>query len=159
MTAKELLNKARSLGADFQVLESGGIKVQAASPLPKELMRELRDKKAAVAALLTAPGGKDTEELLSWSAQAAEFGLGLPEPVQSMEAPLRPYTTAEVGRYCHDQLKVMFMARSNRVTGGWGRFTPEWWIDMETRSLETLAAVKAATDAATRETAKGDKTE
>ena len=159
MTAEELLNEARSLGADFQVLESGGIKVHAASPLPNELMCELRDQKAAVAALLTAPSKEDTEELLSWAAQTAEAGLVLPEPVRFREAPLRPFRTAEVGRYCRDQLKILFMVRSNRVTGGWGRFTPEWWTNIERRTVESLAALKAATDAANRETAKGDETE
>ncbi len=156
MTAEELLNEARSLGADFQVLESGGIKVHAASPLPDELMRELRDQKAAVAALLTAPSKEDTEELLSWSAQAAEYGLVLPEPVRFREAPLRPFTTAEVGRYCRDQLKVIFMARSNRATGGWGRFTPEWWTEMESMAIGSLAAVKTATDAANAENDNND---
>ena len=58
MTGEELLNEAWSLGAYFQVLESGGIKVHAASPLPEELMRELRDQKAAVAALLMEPSRK-----------------------------------------------------------------------------------------------------
>ena len=146
MTAEELLKEARSLGADFQVLESGGIKVQAAAPLPDDLMRELRDQKAAVAALLTAPGRKDTGALLAWSAQAAETGLVLPDSVRFREAPLRPYTTAEVGRYCRDQLKVIFMARSNRVTGGWGWITPEWWIDMESMAIGALTAVKSAVD-------------
>ena len=146
MTAEELLNEAMSLGADFQVLESGGIKVHAASPLPEEFMRELRDQKAAVAALLTAPIRKDTANLLAWAAAAAESGLVLSEPVRFREAPLRPYTTAEVGRYCRDQMKVIFIARSSRATGGWGRFIPERWTEMESTALRALEAMKAAVD-------------
>ncbi len=72
------------------------------------------------------------------------MGLTLPEPVRFLETPLRPYTTAEVGRYCRDQLTAIAMARSNRVTGGWGRFTPEWWVDMEVQAVDALRALKAA---------------
>lgn len=151
MTAEELLKEARSLGADFQVLESGGIKVQAAVPLPDALMDELRHNKAAVLALLAAPDLAKAA-LLAWAAQAAEAGLTLPEPVQFLEAPFRPVTTSNVGRYCGHQLRSIFMARSNQVTGGWGRFTPEWWAEMETRAIEALAALKPATDEATKET-------
>ncbi len=32
------------------------------------------------------------------------------------------------------------------TTGGWGRFTPEWWTEMEVQALQALAALKAATD-------------
>ena len=51
MTAQEVLEAARSLGATFR-LESGEISVQAASPLPDLLMRELRQHKPAILALL-----------------------------------------------------------------------------------------------------------
>ena len=73
----------------------------------------------------------------------------LPQPVQFLETPLRPYTTTDAGRYCQGQLNFLSMARSNRVTGGWGRFTAEWWTEMETQALSALAALKAATEAAT----------
>ena len=150
MTAEELLRQARARGATFQVLESGHINVQAPSPLPDALMEELRQHKAAILALLDLPppeGDGPTAVLLAWTAQAAESGLTLPEPVQFLEAPLRPYTTADVGRYCRDQLKFLSMARSNRVAGGGGRFTPEWWSEMEVQALQALAALKAATEA------------
>ena len=120
MTAEDLLKEARSLGADFQVLESGGIKVQAGSPLPAALMQELRSQKPAVMAPLT----ETTPSLLAWAAQAAEEKLKLAAPVHFMETPFRPCTAAEVGRYCRDLLRFLFMSRSNRETDGWGRFTP-----------------------------------
>jgi len=74
------------------------------------------------------------------------MGLTLPAPVQFREAPLRPYITADVGRYCRDQLKYLSAARSNRATGGWGMFTAEWWTEMETKTIESLAALKASVD-------------
>ncbi len=94
--------------------------------------------------------------LLAWAAHAAEVGLTLLEPVHFLETSLRPYTTAEVGRYCRDQLKYLSLARSNRATGGWGRFTPDWWTEMEDKTIEALAALKAAIEVADGE---GESTE
>jgi len=153
MIADELLQRARALGATFYVLESSRLKVRAPSPLPEELMAALRLHKATILPRVAGettpnwPGGtarKDTGSLLAWAAEAAETDLTLPEPVQFLEAPLRPYTTAEVGLYCRQQLKYLSLARSNRATGGWGRFTLEWWTEMEVKSIEALAALKAS---------------
>ena len=38
------------------------------------------------------------------------------------------------------------MARSNKVTGGWGISTPEWWNEMEVQSFQALTALKATID-------------
>ncbi len=147
MTAEELLRQARARGADFQVLESGRINVQAPSPLPDALMEELRQHKAAILDLLVAPNPEcddSTAALLAWAAQAAEAGLTLSSPVHFLETPLRPCTTTDVGRYCREQLKFLSLARSNKATGGWGQFTPEWWNRMGEEAIEALAALKAA---------------
>ncbi len=149
MTAEELLRRARARGATFQVMEQGRINVQAPSPLPKGLMEELRQNKAAISALLGGPNPESddsTAALLAWAAHAAETGLTLAEPVRFLETTLRPYTTTGVGRYCRDQLKYLSAARSNRDTGGWGMFTPAWWTEMEANSIEALTALKAAID-------------
>jgi hypothetical protein len=53
-----------------------------------------------------------------------------------------------VGRYCREKLRFLALARSNLVTGGWGRFTPEWWREMEAEALQALSALKAAIDGA-----------
>jgi hypothetical protein len=120
-------------------------------------MAELRQHKTRILSLLAGEtatsmpeqmGQEDIDRLLAWAAHAAETGLTLREPVRFLETPLRPYTTAQVGRYCRDQLKYLSLARSNRVTGGWGRFTPQWWQDMESRALQALSAIKAAMDEA-----------
>jgi hypothetical protein len=153
MTAEEVLRQARARGATFQVMGSGRIKVQAPSALPDELMEGLRHNKAAVLALLggEAPNQAEPEaptEMLAWAAQAAESGLILPHPVHFLETQLRPYTTTQVGRYCREKLRYLALARSNRVTGGWGRFTPEWWRDVEAEALQALTALKAAIDEA-----------
>jgi len=155
MIAEELLRQVRARGATFQVVEESRLKVQAPSPLPDAMMEELRLQKTAILDLLAGeiPAGTiaeavqaDTADLLAWAAQAAEEGLTLPEPVQFLEIPLRPFTTTDVGRYCRDQLKFLTMARSNRATGGWGRFTPEWWTEMEGQSFRSLDALKSAID-------------
>ena len=157
MNTDELLREARARGATFQVIEESRLRIRAPSPLPEDLMAELRQHKATILSLLAGEtttnlparvGQEDIDCLLAWAAQAAETGLTLREPVRFLESPLRPYTTDEVGRYCRDQLKYLSLARSNRVTGGWGRFTPEWWQEMETKVLQALSALKAATEEA-----------
>ena len=155
MTAEELLRQVRARGATFQVVEESRLKVRASSPLPDGMMEELRQHKAAILALLANEppanalaevnqGG--TAKLLAWAGHAADVGLTLLEPVHFLETPLRPYTTAEVGRYCRDRLKCLAMARSNKVTGGWGRSTTEWWNEMEAQSIQALTALKDTID-------------
>ena len=156
MTAEELLREVHARGATFQVLEENRLKVRASSPLPTEMMEELREHKTAILALLADeyPANviaSENQDLLAWAAAAAEDGLTLPEPVQFLEAPLRPFTTAEVGRYCRDQLRILFMARSHRATGGWGRFTAEWWTDMESNAIGALTALRLSINATTTE--------
>jgi len=155
MIAEELLRQVRARGATFQILEESRLKVRASSPLPDGMMEELRQHKTAILALLadeppatalSEVNRGETAKLLAWAAHAAETAITLLEPVHFLETPLRPYTTAEVGRYCRDRLRCLAMARSNKVTGGWGRFTPEWWSEMEAQSIQALTALKATID-------------
>ena len=157
MNTDELLRQARTRGATFQVIEEGRLRVQAPSPLPEDLMAELRQHKTRILSLLAGEtaasmpkemGQEDIDRLLAWAAHAAEAGVTLPGGVQFWETSLRQITTAQVGRYCRNQLKYLSLARSNRATGGWGRFTPEWWQDMEARALQALSALNAAMDEA-----------
>ena len=95
------------MGATFEIVEESRIKVGASSPLPIGMMEELRQHKTAILALLAdePPANAlsevnqgETAKLLAWAAHAAEVGMTLLEPVHFLETPLRPYTTAEVGR-------------------------------------------------------------
>ena len=148
MAAQELLNQLQSLGVSVKA-RGNDLVVNPASRIPPVLKTEIREYKGAILALLDPPVPScddATPALLAWAALAAETGLTLPEPVHFLETPLRPYTTAEVGRYCRDRLKCLALAQSNKVTGGWGRFTPEWWTEMETQSIQALTALKASID-------------
>ena len=155
MTAEELLRQVRARGATFQVVEESRLKVRASSPLPIGMMEELRQHKTDILALLADEppvnaladvNRGETANLLAWAAHAAEAGLILLEPVHFLETQLRPYTTVEVGRYCRDRLTCLAIARSNKVNGGWGRFTSKWCNDMEDQSIQALAALKATID-------------
>ena len=155
MTAEELLRQVRARGATFQVVEESRLKVRASSPLPDGMMEELRQHKTAILALLadelpattlSEVNRGETAKLLAWAANAAETEMTLLKPVHFLETPLRPYTTAEVGRYCRDWLRCLAVARSNKVTGGWGISTPEWWNEMEVQSIQALTALKATID-------------
>ena len=148
MAAQEVLHQLRSLGISVRA-DGDSIIVNPASRVPPYLKTEIREYKGAILALLDPPvpdSDDATAQLLAWAAHAAEVGLTLPEPVHFLETPLRPYTTTEVGRYCRDRLKCLGVARSNKVTGGWGRFTPEWWSEMEVQSIQALTALKATID-------------
>ena len=125
--------------------------LEPGSKVPPELVPDLQRCKLEILQLLTGPPPSfdyATAHLLAWAAHAAEVGLILPEPAHFLETPLRPYTTAEVGRYCRDRLRCLAVAQSNKATGGWGRFTPEWWGEMEVQSIQALTALKSAVDGA-----------
>ena len=139
-----LLDLGVSLGSDGSklLLEPG-------SRVPPELVPDIHRYKLEILRRLPSPTiacEDSTAALLAWAAEAAETGLILPEPVQFLETPLRLFTTKEVGLYCRQQLKYLSLALSNRATGGWGRFTPEWWTDMEVKSIGALTEIKAALD-------------
>ena len=52
MIAEELLRRARSRGASFELMESGRIKILADLPLPETLMAQLREHKDDIRVLL-----------------------------------------------------------------------------------------------------------
>ena len=148
MAAQEVLHQLQSLGVSVKA-RGNDLIVNPASRVPQELKTDIREYKGAILALLDPPvpsSDDSTASLLAWAAEAAETDLTLLEPVQFLETPLRPYTTTEVGLYCRQQLKYLSLTRSNKTTGGWGRFTPEWWTEMEVNSLEALTAIKASVD-------------
>jgi hypothetical protein len=149
MGAAEVIETLQGLGVSVKA-KGGKLLLEPGSKVPPSLVAEIRQHKQEILELLAEPLPTDnsTALLLSWASRAAESGLVVTEPVHFLETPLRPYTTTAVGRYCRDQLKYLSLARSNRATGGWGRFTTEWWQEMETRALEALSALKAAMDEA-----------
>lgn len=53
--AQTLLTRCRKLGAEFFPLPDGKLKVRAPTPLPEELQKQLRQRKAELLALLTRP--------------------------------------------------------------------------------------------------------
>ena len=150
MPAHEVLTQLHSLGISVEA-RGDSLVVKPASLVPVELKGEIRQHKADILALLAPPPpavDEGTARLLAWASRAAEDGLTLPEPVRFFEGPLRPHTTVQVGRYCRDQLRYLSMAKSNGAAGGWDRFPPQWWAELETTTIESLASIKAAVDGA-----------
>jgi hypothetical protein len=83
MNTDELLREARARGATFQVIEEGRLRVQAPSPLPEDLMAELRQHKTRILFLLAGEtaasmpeemGQEDIDRLLAWAAHASRGG-------------------------------------------------------------------------------------
>ena len=149
MGAAEVIEALQELGVSVKA-RGDKLLLEPGSKVPPELVRDIRRHKQQILQLLAepTPPNDSTQILLSWAAQAAETGLVTHSPVHFLETPLRPYTTTQVGRYCREQLRFLAVARSNRATGGWGRFTPEWWQEMEAETLQALSALKAAMDQA-----------
>jgi hypothetical protein len=144
MTPEAISKRLDELGISARA-KGDKLRVEPGSKVPPELVSEIRQHKREILQLLVEHSpSDDTTHLLAWAAQAAEEGLVSPQPVHFLETPLRPYTTAQVGRYCREKLRFLAVARSNRVTGGWGRFTPEWWREMEAEALRALRALKSA---------------
>ena len=146
MDAAQVLEILMSLRISLRA-EGNKLLLEPGSKVPPELVPDLQRCKPEILQLLNGPHPSfdyGTTHLLAWAAHAAEVGLTLPEPVLFLETPLRPYTTADVGRYCRDQLTAIAMARSSQVTGGWGRFTPEWWAEIEVQAVDALRALRTA---------------
>jgi hypothetical protein len=86
----------------------------------------------------------DRDHLLAWASELAEKGTILAEPVTFIEAPLRRISTIRVSHHASIHLRTVTMARTNQVTGGWGKFTREWWREQEQAALNASAALRNA---------------
>jgi hypothetical protein len=90
------------------------------------------------------PVAPETEHLLAWAAELAEQELVLPRAVRYIEAPLRTITTQRVSYYAGLYLREISYARLQQRTGGWGRFTREWFKEQERGAIQALAALGEA---------------
>ena len=84
--------------------------------------------------------------LLAWASELAEQDVVLPEPISYIEAPRRTVTTEEVSRYAARYLWTIGYSRLQQETGGWGRWTPEWWTGVEDEAVGALAGLRSALD-------------
>ncbi|HZA24314.1 MAG TPA: hypothetical protein VFA32_17220 [Dehalococcoidia bacterium] len=143
----ELVQQAQELGALFRV-EGERVTVGGPSPLPSDLLEKLRDHKAELIEYLSAERRESRSlsdlNLLAWASELAQSGVVLTEPVTFIEAPLRPIRTVRVSHHASIHLRTVAMARTNQITGGWGRFTREWWRGQERAALHALSALREA---------------
>ena len=86
----------------------------------------------------------EQQQLLAWAAEFAEADVTLASPITYLETSLRPITTAQVSQSIRRYLKTVASAAIHRTTGGWGRFTPEWWAEQANESLGALKALRSA---------------
>jgi hypothetical protein len=105
-------------------------------PVPILLAKKLRTP--------VEPVPPDTEHLLAWASEIAQQDLVLPMPVRYLEAPLRTVTTHRVSYYANLYLREISYARLQQRTGGWGRFTSEWFKEQERGAIQALAALREA---------------
>ena len=82
--------------------------------------------------------------LMAWAAEFAEADVTLVTPITYLETSLRPITTAQVSQSIRRYLKTVASAAIHRATGGWGRFTSEWWEGQSTEALGALKALRSA---------------
>jgi len=86
----------------------------------------------------------EQQQLLAWAAEFAEADVTLATPITYLETSLRPITTAQVSQSIRRYLKTVASAAIHRATGGWGRFTSEWWAEQANESLGALKALRSA---------------
>jgi len=86
----------------------------------------------------------EQQQLLAWAAEFAEADVTLATPITYLETSLRPITTAQVSQSIRRYLKTVASAAIHRATGGWGRFTPEWWAEQANEALGALKALRSA---------------
>ena len=86
----------------------------------------------------------EQQQLLAWAAEFAEADVTLVSPITYLETSLRPITTAQVSQSIRRYLKTVASAAIHRTTGGWGRFTPEWWAEQANEALGALKALRSA---------------
>ena len=86
----------------------------------------------------------EQQQLLAWAAEFAEADVTLATPFTYLETSLRPITTAQVSQSIRRYLKTVASAAIHRATGGWERFTPEWWDGQANEALGALKALRSA---------------
>ncbi len=82
--------------------------------------------------------------LMAWASELGEAEVMLATPITYLETSLRPITTTQVSRASRTYLKTVATAKIHRATGGWGRFTPEWWSRQANEALGALKALRSA---------------
>jgi len=86
----------------------------------------------------------EQQQLLAWAAEVAEADVTLVAPITYLETSLRPITTTRVSQSIRRYLKTMASAEIHHATGGWGRFTPEWWAGQANEAIDALKALRSA---------------
>ena len=82
--------------------------------------------------------------LMAWASEFGEVEVMLATSITYLETSLRPITTTQVSRASRTYLKTVATAKIHRATGGWGRFTSEWWEEQSTEALGALKALRSA---------------
>jgi hypothetical protein len=145
MGAAEMIHTLESLGISVQA-EGSKLLLEPGSLVPADLIPQIRLYKSEILELLAAPDPSDdaAARLIAWARELAEQCMVLSQPVTFVETPLRTITTVRVSHHASVHLRTLAMARTNQVTGGWGRFTREWWQGQEKAALHALAALREA---------------
>ena len=86
----------------------------------------------------------ERQQLMFWASELGQADMTLAIPITYQETPLRPITTTQVSQSVRRYLKTVASAEIHRATGGWGRFTPEWWDGQANQALGALKALRSA---------------
>ena len=86
----------------------------------------------------------ERQQLMFWASELGQADMTLAIPITYRETPLRPITTTQVSQSVRRCLKTVARAEIHRATGGWGRFTPEWWDGQANQALGALKALRSA---------------
>ena len=85
----------------------------------------------------------ERQQLMFWASELGQADMTLAIPITYRETPLRPITTTQISQSIRRYLKTVASAKIHRATGGWGRFTPDWWEQQENEALGALKALRS----------------
>ena len=166
MRPRTIVEKLRQCEVTVTVI-GDRIRLEPGSLVPRDLADELRRHKNEVIDYLHrgsqereayARGAKDSQvdptdcssagevqaRLLAWASETAEEGIVLANPVRYVEALLRTVETVRVSDYATSYLRTIAYARLHQATGGWDRWTPQWWKERESQAMGALHALRNA---------------
>ena len=137
---ESLMVRARLLGAEFQV-DGTRVSISAPKPLPTDLMRELRARKAAVLSYLALP--EEYRSVVRWASWLVEYEPQEEATVSFQEAPLRTVTfrLSEVGRYVTERLGSLSLLCICETASA-EDLKPGWRVERMTELCGALAALQ-----------------
>ena len=148
MDAVGILCEAGVRGITLRLID-GNVRCRPKDRMDDEFRVALARNKQEIMKLLSEQKvrERETQELLSWAARLVKQHRILGEPLEFVEKLKTRITKKDVSEYAKDRLMTISYCRSSQYSGGMGRWSVEWFRDMELDAVLALANLKKALEA------------